>query len=261
MVWSFNSFLFLFTNLFLMWQWFIFFFLPKSPLAAAATAAGRDKKKKLERFLFKFVSVLLSASVESVGVSRIRDFFKITSTHIFLSSLFNSDYVEPLHLLFLTKVFKSPALKVVDSFYVTPSPRPSLWIIQNIERYSTLIIRETLCNGVTAEVINICLKLACLTFVLTFHMFHSEILASWNFNKIKILSPGLEINHTLKCFFLAIFQHNHKCQDCWKNTRSTFEYMVILQSRGQGPDSCWKYGTDLSRSSPSILDLVPWIWE
>ena len=37
--------------------------------------------------------------------------------------------------------------------------------------------------------------------------------------------------------------------------------MVILQSRGQGLDSCGKYGTDLSRSSPSILDLVPWIWE
>ena len=62
------------------------------------------------------------------------------------------------------------------------------------------------------------------------YMFHSDILASFNFNKNKILSPG------------------HICQDCWKNTRSTFECMVILQSRGQGPDSCWKYGTDLSRS-------------
>ena len=30
-------------------------------------------------------------------------------------------------------------------------------------------------------------------------MFHSEILASWNFNKNKHLSPGLENNHTLKC--------------------------------------------------------------
>ena len=60
---------------------------------------------------------------------------------------------------------------------------------------------------------------------------------------------------------LTIFPHNHICQDCWKNTRSTFVCMVILQSRGQGPDSCWKYGTDLSRSSPSFLDLVPWLWE
>ena len=30
-------------------------------------------------------------------------------------------------------------------------------------------------------------------------MFHSEILASSNFNKNKILSPGLENNHTTKC--------------------------------------------------------------
>ena len=60
---------------------------------------------------------------------------------------------------------------------------------------------------------------------------------------------------------LAIFQHNNICQDCWKNTMSTFECMVILQSRGQGPDSCWKYGTGLSRCSQSFLDLVPWICE
>ena len=32
-------------------------------------------------------------------------------------------------------------------------------------------------------------------------MFHSEILALLNFNKIKILSPGLENNHTLKRLF------------------------------------------------------------
>ena len=32
----------------------------------------------------------------------------------------------------------------------------------------------------------------------------------------------------------AIFQHNYKCQDCWKSIRSTFECMVILKSRGQG---------------------------
>ena len=30
-------------------------------------------------------------------------------------------------------------------------------------------------------------------------MFHSEILASFNFNKKKIVFPGLENNHTLKC--------------------------------------------------------------
>ena len=38
-------------------------------------------------------------------------------------------------------------------------------------------------------------------------------------------------------------------------------YVFFLQFRGQGPDSCWKYMTDLSRSSPSFLDFVPWIWE
>ena len=32
---------------------------------------------------------------------------------------------------------------------------------------------------------------------------------------------------------LAIFQHNQICQDCWKNTRSTLECMVILKSRGK----------------------------
>ena len=50
------------------------FFSPKSPLMAA-TAAGKDKKKKLKCFLFKFVSVLLSASVERVGVSHMWDFY------------------------------------------------------------------------------------------------------------------------------------------------------------------------------------------
>ena len=60
---------------------------------------------------------------------------------------------------------------------------------------------------------------------------------------------------------LDIFQHSVVCQDCVKNTRVTFECKVILQSRGQGPDSCWKYGTDLSCCSPIFLDLVPWIWE
>ena len=67
--------------------------------------------------------------------------------------------------------------------------------------------------------------------------FHSEILASINFNKNKMLSPGLENNHTLKCF-LPILQHNNICQDCWKNTRLIFECKVIFQSRGQSPDSC-----------------------
>ena len=32
----------------------------------------------------------------------------------------------------------------------------------------------------------------------------------------------------------TLFQHNHISQDCWKNSRSIFECMVILKSRGQG---------------------------
>jgi hypothetical protein len=42
---------------------------------------------------------------------------------------------------------------------------------------------------------------------------------------------------------LAFFQHNHICQDCWKNTRSTFECMVILKSREEGPKKLENYGT------------------
>ena len=38
-------------------------------------------------------------------------------------------------------------------------------------------------------------------------MLHSEILASLIFHKNKILFPGLENNHTLKCF-LVTFQYS-----------------------------------------------------
>ena len=131
-------------------------------------------------------------------------------------------------------------------------------------------------------------------------MLHPEILASLNFNKNKILSPGLENNHTLKCcsgnfptysymsrllekyqiniwmygysqiqgtrskkdgelrdqyvpYFqqksgpcpldwritihwnvdLVFFQHSWHIWLCWKNARTTFQCMVVLQSRGQ----------------------------
>ena len=60
---------------------------------------------------------------------------------------------------------------------------------------------------------------------------------------------------------LAFFQHNHICQDCWKNTRSTFECMVIPKSRGQGPKKMENYKTNLSRTFNKNLDLVPWIGE
>ena len=86
------------------------------------------------------------------------------------------------------------------------------------------------------------------------YVFHSEILASLNFNKNKMFP--LDWKTIIQWnVLLSIFQHNYMCQKCWENTRSTWECMVILQFRGQGPDSCWKNGTDLSRSSPSFLDL------
>ena len=88
------------------------------------------------------------------------------------------------------------------------------------------------------------------------HTFHSEILASLNFNKNKIVS--LDFRTSIQWNVdLAIFQHNNIYQDCWKNTSSILECMVILLSRGQGPDSCWKYRTDLSRSYSSFWNLSP----
>ena len=60
---------------------------------------------------------------------------------------------------------------------------------------------------------------------------------------------------------LAIFQHNNICKDCWKNIRSTFECMVILKSRGQGPKQMENKGTNLSHTFNKNLILVPWIGE
>ena len=90
--------------------------------------------------------------------------------------------------------------------------------------------------------------------------FHSEIMASLNFNKNKILSPGLENNHTLKHFF-AIFQHNNLCQDCWKNTLSTFKCMVILKSRGTRSKKDGKLRDKFVHTFNKNLDLVHWIGE
>ena len=57
---------------------FFYFFFAQKPLVGAGDDGagekrGKRRRKKL-RNLFKFVSVLLSASVERVGVSRMRDF-------------------------------------------------------------------------------------------------------------------------------------------------------------------------------------------
>ena len=34
----------------------------------------------------------------------------------------------------------------------------------------------------------------------------------------------------------VIFQHNHVYQGCWKNAGPTFQCIIVLQSRGQGPE-------------------------
>ena len=101
------------------------------------------------------------------------------------------------------------------------------------------------------------LQVKCTIFWL--NMFHSEILASWNFDKNKILSPGLENNRTLKCCFGNF--STWICQECWKNTRSAFECIVILKSRAQGPKKIDNLGTNLSRTCIRNLNLVPWIGE
>ena len=56
---------------------------------------------------------------------------------------------------------------------------------------------------------------------------------------------------------LPIFQHNHICQDCWKITRSTFECMVILKSRGQGTKKVENYGQICPILSTRIWTLSP----
>ena len=91
-------------------------------------------------------------------------------------------------------------------------------------------------------------------------MFHSEILASINFNTNKLLSPGLENNNTLKCC-PDNFPTWSSMSRLLENTRSTFKCMVILKSRGQGPKKIENYRTKLSRTFNKNLDLVPWIGE
>ena len=61
---------------------------------------------------------------------------------------------------------------------------------------------------------------------------------------------------------LLIFQHNHVFQGCWKNTKPTFQWIMVFQSKGPGPDSWWKYGKYVSCIFFLIfLDFVPWIGE
>ena len=46
---------------------------------------------------------------------------------------------------------------------------------------------------------------------------------------------------TIRCNVgLAIFQHHYIYQGPWKNARSTFQGIVIHQSKGEGPNFCQK---------------------
>ena len=58
-----------------------------------------------------------------------------------------------------------------------------------------------------------------------------------------------------------LFQYNHIYQGCLKNATITFQCIVVLQSRGQGPEKMENYGTNISPSFNKNQDLVPWIGE
>ena len=95
--------------------------------------------------------------------------------------------------------------------------------------------------------------------------FHSEILASWNFYKNKILSPGLGNNHTLKC----CSGNNHTFK-CWSGIFPTIlSYVIMLEncqnnilvygcSPIQGTEyySCWNLMNPGSQSETYCDDLT-----
>ena len=98
---------------------------------------------------------------------------------------------------------------------------------QKLDRVSPLKTDHPLCRWTTLSNIYI-------------YIYICSTLRSWLREiSTKIKSCPLDWRTTIHWnVILALFQHNHICQDCWKNTRSSFECMVILQSRGQGPDAC-----------------------
>ena len=79
----------------------------KSPLAA-----WRDKKKP-KRFLFKFVSVLLSASVERVGVSRMQDFFFCETVIVIVIVIVSIVTVGIVTVVIVTKVILTVVIVTV----------------------------------------------------------------------------------------------------------------------------------------------------
>ena len=92
-------------------------------------------------------------------------------------------------------------------------------------------------------------------------MFHSDILASLNFNQNTILFSGIGEQPYTEMLFWQISNIFIYVKIVVKNTRSTYECVVIVKSRGQGPKKMESYGTNLSHTFNMNLDLVPWIGE
>ena len=61
--------------------------------------------------------------------------------------------------------------------------------------------------------------------------------------------------------FPTTFQHHHIHQGCWKNPRTAFQCIIVVQSRGQCPKNMENHGTNLSPTFNDNQDLVPWIGE
>ena len=51
---------------------------------------------------------------------------------------------------------------------------------------------------------------------------------------------------------LPVFHIDHISSGVCKIVRITFKYIVVLQSRGEGPEKAHNYGTDLGQIFPAI---------
>ena len=60
---------------------------------------------------------------------------------------------------------------------------------------------------------------------------------------------------------LTIFHTQNICHRAWKIVRTTLQCIVGLQSWGEGHEKEKNYGTNLSHSFPSFLNLLPAIGE
>ena len=75
-------------------------------------------------------------------------------------------------------------------------------------------------------------------FLMRMDKLHSEILASYKFKNNLNLFPLIGQQPSNQMLFQLFFQPNHICQGCCKIVGPTFQCIVVLQPRGEGPDSC-----------------------